>query len=303
MTASILDVLTNLKLGETRHFENVAVTPILGEKTEIVTYTTLSRALPSAAFKITEVSQNGSVPDLRLVSELDVAVLLIDGEELSGAKQNRILNATLLADAHSELIIPVSCTEHGRWSYSSERFDDSDVVMTPRHRAATSADVRRSLREGRSYRSDQEAVWSRVDDMHDKLGTRSATGAMRDAFEARLSRLDRFVDAFPCSPDQKGLAVAVDGRLLGLELVSRSEAYADLHSKLAKSYAMEALFQAEGPLPSETGSEDVRDFVEQLSEASETKHKSVGLGWDYRYEGPGLGTSSRAWRLPCGASG
>lgn len=288
MTASILDVLSNLTLGETQRFANVAVTPLYSETAENVAYTGLSRALASSAFKITEVSESGSVPDLRLVSELDEAVLLIDGEELRGAKQNRILNATILAEAHSQLTIPVSCTEHGRWSYLSDRFADSDVVMTPRHRAATSADVHQSLREGRSYRSDQGAVWSRVGAMHDKLGTRSATGAMRDAFEAGLPRLERFAEAFPCTSRQKGLAVAVDGRLLGLELISRSEVYADLHPKLIRSYAMETLLQTDGSQVSDAGNGGVSVLLEQLAAASETRNKSVGLGWDIRYAGSGV---------------
>ena len=43
----------------------------------------------------------------------DLPVLLLDGEELAGAKQNRVLNSTILVKEKSELIIPVSCTEQG----------------------------------------------------------------------------------------------------------------------------------------------------------------------------------------------
>jgi hypothetical protein len=35
-------------------------------------------------------------------------VLILDGEELEGAKQDRIVNATILPAAHSTLVIPVS---------------------------------------------------------------------------------------------------------------------------------------------------------------------------------------------------
>jgi hypothetical protein len=67
------------------------------------------------------VSEGGDVPTLRLTSAADRPVLLLDGEELIGAKQNRVLNTTVLVAAHSRLTIPVSCVEQGRWAYKSAR--------------------------------------------------------------------------------------------------------------------------------------------------------------------------------------
>lgn len=45
---------------------------------------------------ITEVSEQGVVPQLRFVNRGRVPVLLVDGEELLGAKQNRIVNLSIL---------------------------------------------------------------------------------------------------------------------------------------------------------------------------------------------------------------
>ena len=49
----------------------------------------------------------GSVPELRFVNECGAPVLLLDGEELVGAKQNRIINLTILVAAAFYLLARV----------------------------------------------------------------------------------------------------------------------------------------------------------------------------------------------------
>lgn len=76
--------------------------------------------------RTTEVDDEGSVPELRVANLGDLPLLLLDGEQLVGAKQNRILNMTVLVAAHSEVTIPVSCVEQGRWRYQDRRSAPSD---------------------------------------------------------------------------------------------------------------------------------------------------------------------------------
>ncbi len=54
------------------------------------------------AVTIEEMSEGGDVPTLRLTSAPDRPVGLLDGEELIGAKQNRVLNTTVLVAAYSK---------------------------------------------------------------------------------------------------------------------------------------------------------------------------------------------------------
>ena len=82
------------------------------------------------------------MPELVVENPLDERVLLYDGEELVGAKQNRILNVSVLVEAKSTLTIPVSCVEQGRWSR-----DVAGVRGRPPHLArASSAGARRRRR-------------------------------------------------------------------------------------------------------------------------------------------------------------
>ena len=80
-------------------------------------YALLDEALADGSATVTEVSDSGSVPELLLRNGGGKPVLLLDGEELVGAKQNRVLNLTILAPAGKDLRIPVSCVEAGRWSW------------------------------------------------------------------------------------------------------------------------------------------------------------------------------------------
>ena len=54
-------------------------------------YQLLDEALAAGTVRVMEVSESGHVPELSLLNDGDQAVQLLDGEELIGAKQNRIL--------------------------------------------------------------------------------------------------------------------------------------------------------------------------------------------------------------------
>ncbi len=111
---------------------------------------------------ITEVSQGGQVPNLKFTNLADGAVLLVEGEELIGAKQNRVLNTTILVRPKSELNIPVSCTEAGRWSYNSPTFSHSGHLSPWKLRRSKSSSVAAALEKNLGHKSDQAAVWNDV---------------------------------------------------------------------------------------------------------------------------------------------
>lgn len=258
---------------------------------ETLAYGTLAEALRYGVIVVTEVNAGGSIPDLKVINNADSSVLLLDGEELKGAKQNRVLNASVLLDARSETIIPVSCTEAGRWAYTSETFKESGYMMSRDLRANRTRSVSASLNRTHEYRSDQSAVWGDIDRMAQASAVKSPTRAMTDVFEAKEKELDDCLDAFSHVPDQKGLLVFVNGAVEGFDLISRATAYEALHPKLVKSYAMDALLQKTSSRRKAT-IEDARAFITETQTCSEKKFKSAGLGWDCRFDGGTLVGSS-----------
>src|SRR5207244_10930111 len=88
---------------------------------------------------VIEVSQGGAARTLSVSNPLDLNVLLFDGEELVGAKQNRILDRPVLVQAQSKTPVPVTCVERGRWAYRSERFATAPRAAYPSLRRARQA--------------------------------------------------------------------------------------------------------------------------------------------------------------------
>src|ERR687885_1886196 len=110
-----------IQLGDPVEHRGVVIAPLFPRADPRAEYLTLEQAIP-LGFAVTEVDAAGSVPELLARNPLEDAVLLYDGEELVGAKQNRILNVSVLVAGRSETRIPVSCVEEGRWSARSTAF-------------------------------------------------------------------------------------------------------------------------------------------------------------------------------------
>ncbi len=154
--------LDKVKLGGKQSHLNMTLFPLLAPDAGTPDYLILEEALGQGVVDVTEVSQGGSVSDLKLITKSDHKLLVVDGEELVGAKQNRIVNATFLIAGQTEITIPVSCVEQGRWSYRSQKFGSGEKVMSANLRLKNQIAVAMNLKEGIGYRSDQGMIWDEL---------------------------------------------------------------------------------------------------------------------------------------------
>ena len=248
--------------------------------TRLRAYITLDEALPRG-LRITETSDSGSVPELFVHNPTDSAVLLYDGEELVGAKQNRILNVSVLVGAGAKLPIPVSCVEQGRWSRRSESFDSAPHISHShlrRRKAETLAATPLALGLA------QGDVWDEVRAKQSRMGVRSETAANQDTFQAHAARLEALEKAFALVPGQCGAVLAL-GDDLCLDAVSQPDAFALLWPKLRAGYLLDALERLDGRA---TSVERISAFVDEVGAAQATRGPSAGLGEDVRLRGPGV---------------
>ncbi|HPW17725.1 MAG TPA: hypothetical protein PLP83_05035 [Candidatus Aminicenantes bacterium] len=306
MDKSVETYLLEMELGAGQSFENMTVFGLLRARDGGPEYITLREALERGAFTITEVSEGGSVPELMVANKGDVAVLILDGEELQGAKQNRILNTTILVAPKSTVKVPVSCVEQGRWSYRDRLFVESGNIMHREMRMLNVQKVSESLRTARQFRSDQGEIWGKVEELQAELAVPSVTAAMKDVYDAKGADLDGYLKSFSLAEGAKGILAFVDGRPAGLDFVSSEAAFATLFPKLVKSYAMEAMLATErrkrgrgkgdaGRAPAKPAADEARAFLKLAASCQEKRYESIGLGWSYRYQGPGVVGSALAF--------
>ena len=286
---------SGLEPGQPQHFENLVVFPLFSPLDEGPRYVTLGQALKKGVLTVTEVHQSGSVPELKVTNKGKRRVLLLDGEELVGAKQNRVLNTTILLKKQSETVVPVSCTEQGRWSYVSDKFADSGVVMSPRMRVSKSQAVATSLEQSQRFRADQTQVWDEIEELSANAQVTSSTHAMRDVYQSKAGDLEKYMRAFLCLPHQRGLLAVIDGEVAGFDFLSRETAYKMAHPKLARSYALDALLQRTES-GTEVSSSIARAFLDTALRSKGKKYESVGHGWDHRLEGEDLVGSALTFR-------
>ncbi len=287
MDQNLSGCLRGLRFGEPRRNEQLTVLPLFSDNPSGPDYVTLSQALTGGKCRVTEVNEAGSVPNLKVENNGDCPVLLLDAEELYGAKQNRVLNTTILVKEKTTTFVPVSCTEAGRWHYTSPAFADAETIMSPSIRYQKMSSVSASLTLSLDYRSNQRKVWEEIACPSKLANAHSPTRALHKVYELHDNRLKDYQEAIGLEEGQTGLLVLIGDRVVGLDYVSRPEAFAELYPKLLKSYALDALFSNTDKL-AENPARSARDFLEIAVSTKESKHPSVGWGDDYRFTGEGL---------------
>ena len=231
-----------LELGDCRQHDTATIFPLFSQIEPVVEYLTLSEAYSQEAISVRETSESGSVPELLVINRADQPVLILDGEEILGAKQNRTLNTTILLGKKSETIIPVSCTEQGRWAYGGygkpgapPEMMESEAILERKTRSRRMSSVHANLKHTEQFKSNQGEVWESISNLEAKAGHHSPTSSLNALYKAQKRKLDVFLNAFRAEDGQRGLLVILGDKVSGFDYVSRPAAYRHLHDKLIRS--------------------------------------------------------------------
>ena len=236
-----MPTLPEIQVGEPIRHECLAVFPLFSPADGGVEYLLSDEAIRAGSVNVEEVSEGGSVPNLLVTNQSDSKVLFLEGEELRGAKQNRVLNTSVLVAAHSKTTIPVSCVEQGRWRYRSRQFVSGESHSSSKLRHHLKQSVSDSLKSGRGHTSDQMAVWGEVTRQMTSLGSSSETGAMADTYETYRERLDEFREQLAYVEGATGVAIAVGKQVVALDLFDKPSTCRKVWGRLLTGVVMDAL--------------------------------------------------------------
>jgi hypothetical protein len=275
----ITSFLKAAKLARKQSYKNLTVFPLLAPNGSKPDYLTLEQALDQSLVQITEMDQAGSVAELKLLNKGKKKILIVEGEELVGAKQNRIVNATFLIAGKMEVVLPVSCVEQGRWRYDSDSFVSGNKMMHASLRRNHQMDVKSSLKQGRGYRSNQGKIWEDISGKLDRMKVSTPTEAMADVYDSYEDKLDDYLQAFGLIEWQTGAIFAINSQILGLECFGCSDTFSQFFKKLVKSYALDALDNILGSKKDESvPPEKARRFIKSAANSKGKIHPSIGLG-------------------------
>lgn len=271
--------LSNLKIGDPQRWKGLAMFPLMSAARSSLQYQMLADGLRGGLVTVKEVSRAGSVPDLAVENRSKLPVLILDGEELVGAKQNGVANLTMLIPAQHTVVIPVSCVEQGRWDYERDDFVVTEQLQYARGSTERLASVLHSLAETGERVSDQAQVWHSIAAKAAAMDAASPSRATSSIFERHAETLDQYVRSMTSLPGQVGAVFMVGKEQLGLDLFDQPETFASMLPRLVRSYAVDVIERPVSPTRSGRVSE-ARSFLGGILKGSFEDRPALGLGRD-----------------------
>ncbi len=241
-------------------------------------------AIEKGQLEVREMSDAGSVNTLIVLNASDTFIFLMDGDILAGAKQNRVLNTSVLLAPHSKTMIPVSCVEQGRWRSVSDKFSMTDYAAPSFLRKTKTDNVSFSLNESNKFDANQGAVWNSVDAYARERMVKSPTSNFSDVYEASRTTVDDAVKAFTLDPDANGVMFFKGKTILHADHFGSKMVFGHYFPKLVKGFAMEfiGVKEPKGTFTEAEATYTAVDFIDGWEALNKEPHPGVGLGTEKR---------------------
>lgn len=283
MEKRVGQLLQSAKLGDKIEYKNMIIFPIISDEKNDYKFLTIDEALDNEYVEVQEMSDMGDVPNLRLKNLSRQKIFILDGEELIGAKQNRVTNSVVLAPELEELVIPVSCVERNRWNYKTKRFSSGHTRVYFRLRKKIfESEINNKYNTLKQH--PQHDVWNDIEMKMSNMHVDSTTSAMNDIYRKNIEKLEKYNKMFNVSENQIGMVVIINNRILSCELFSDHKILAKLHSKIINSYAIDALEDYDGKLKDlKTIRRRALKFLNNIKKSTYDESFSVGLGKDIMF--------------------
>lgn len=235
---------------------------------------------------VKEINNEGSVNNLIVENNSPHFVFFMDGDVLVGAKQNRVLNTSVLIAPNSKTKITVSCIEQGRWKNKSATFSNSEYSVPARLRKSKNIRVKDSLKSTKSYYANQSEVWSEINSYEKDYKFYSNTMDLNELMKSNENNFKNFIDDFHVDNKANGIAMFNKDKLLNIEVFNKTDIYKVYFKKMLHSTAME-LFNLDNP-ESKMQKDDAEDLLIHELNKLEKYHSidfpGLGVGTEKRYD-------------------
>jgi hypothetical protein len=266
---------SKLDVGEPAVHGNLAFYPVYlpggGEKLGDVL--TMAEAAETGKFKIAELEEGASVNNLEVRNDTDKYVVLLAGEMIRGAKQDRIISYDTVIPPGGKFDVDAFCVEAGRWTEVSEHFTHKKE-MAPA-----------SVRATAQGKQDQGQVWAEVSKVNADRGTVTGTDALTASyddpeFQADVKKYEKALSDFAKKREVVGVIVVAEGEVKAGDVFANHDLFAAVWPGLLTSYAMDAALAGElGDIPDVAAMEEylaqLEDAEREETYADETQNRST----------------------------
>jgi Protein kinase domain len=237
-------------------------------------------AVAAGKLEICELPRGAAVDHLQARNRGPRRVLLVEGDHLIGARQNRMLTSSVLIGGKREVELPVSCVEQGRWRASSAQFAADASSGSPRLRQIAKLTVTRSLLANRERTVDQSQIWSQISAQQRSLHVTSATSALSHTYAARASDISQVASQLPYRPGAIGVALGIGTQLVSIDLFDSPETCQAYWRRLVEGAALEGLGAPRQPAGLVNA--EVFRLLDELRRADWSRVPAVGDGDELR---------------------
>ena len=286
--------LARVRLDPPQRIGTLEIHPVRLEGEPGKPYLLLHEAIATKALEVVEtVSEDVNEVVARNVG--DRPVLILEGESVHGAKQNRVITVDILIAAGTQVSVFVGCVEQGRWDENHSAFESGEMAAEP--------ELRRSIRQDSSAdgKPHQGKLWGAVARKLGRSDTKSPSSdyyAFMKRFKARVAEVSH---SLTTAPDQVGILVTEGGRLVGFDLLGHPRNWGAVADRLSHSYVLGSLHE-DGELDGVSAARRPEEWLERIAHAGVALEPTEGLGVRFKLTddsiiGGGLWHEGRAVHL------
>ena len=223
-----------LSVDEPVVFGNLAIYPVSlpGGGERMGELLTLDEAMKTGDFVIREIEEGPQVNSLQVVNDTGKPVVLLAGEMIRGAKQDRIISYDVVVPPGGKAYVDAFCVEAGRWTETNDRFAYADEIAPA------------AVRNTAQGKQNQNDVWNAVSKVNEERGVASESDALTASYNdpAYQAKVKEYKDAFADIAKDKdvvGVVVVTGGAVKAGDIFGSHDLFAKVWPRLLTSYAMD----------------------------------------------------------------